>query len=112
MRIVVPDLRLWCKNYMAENQSFFDWYRETYLGDDKKFYSTNAAIFMGMLHNHQHKMAYDAETLSKILEEIGFYIENSNCEWGVGSIPDLQFLEQKDNPRKFESLIFECVKRK
>ena len=109
MRFAVPDFSLWCNNYMSDNVDFFDWYRKTYLGDNLLRYKTKAAVFMGMLYNWGHKMSYDFETLLLLLNDAGFK-HTQRIDWGksgrisnIGSIEDL-------NPRRFESLVIECLK--
>lgn len=109
MRLAVPDFRLWCMNYVNDDQAFFDWYRETYLGDDHARYMTKAAVFMGMVYNWGHKMAYDFETLARLLDGLGF-ADVRAMAWGVSDrLADLTVLEG-DSPRRFESLVVECTK--
>jgi FkbM family methyltransferase len=107
MRILVPDLELWADAYLNKKQDFLDWYRNTWLGDSV-LYKTNAQIFMGALHNHEHKIGYDFETLKHILESIGFR-NVVRSKYGESNIPSIEFLED-DNPRKYESLCVECTK--
>ena len=107
LRILVPDLELWADAYLNKKQDFLDWYRNTWLGDSV-LYKTNAQIFMGALHNHEHKIGYDFETLKHILESIGFR-NVVRSKYGESNIPSIEFLED-DNPRKYESLCVECTK--
>lgn len=109
MRIAVPDLALWSRHYVEGNAAFFDWYRKTYLKDDRVLYATRGAVFMGMLHNWGHQMCYDAETLAGILVRIGFG-QVEVRRWGDSSrVPQITSLEGS-SPRRLESLVMECVK--
>jgi len=110
MRIAVPDLELWCRNYVLKNSAFFEWYRTTYLNSDSRRYDTHAAVFMGMIYNWDHKMAYDLETLNLRLREIGFR-EVIRSTWGHSRvIPGIELLEAADSDRRHESLVIECTK--
>jgi predicted SAM-dependent methyltransferase len=109
MRIALPDFRLWATNYLANKQEFFAWYRKVYLGDDAQRYNTNASVFAGMLYNYGHSMAYDFETLSALLRNVGFknVVER---QWGVSErIADIASMEGFSE-RQFESLVVECSK--
>jgi predicted SAM-dependent methyltransferase len=107
MRVVVPDLELWCQNYIGRKLEFFDWYKSAYLGKDNPMYKTTASIFTGMLYNWGHKMAYDFEALESLLKDCGF-TNIRKSTWGHSSkIPDIDKIENS-NPREFESLLVEC----
>jgi len=107
MRILVPDLELWADAYINKKQEFLDWYKQSWL-TGPVLYKTNAQIFMGALHNHEHKMGYDFETLKHLLETIGFNSVTKTV-YSQSNIPEIASLEQ-ENPRKYESLCVECVK--
>jgi len=110
MRFAVPDFRLWCTNYLSEKNDFFDWYRQAYLSGNKVHYKTNASVFMGMLYNWGHKMAYDYESLSVLLNDAGF-TNIRRAEWGVSdNISDILSVEGPTSQRRFESLVIECAK--
>jgi len=110
MRFAVPDLRLWCANYLSGKDEFFDWYRDAHLMGDKARYATNASVFMGMLYNWGHKMAYDYESLSALLLDAGF-ADVRRAEWGVsGNLPDILSVEGPASERRFERLVMECTK--
>ena len=110
MRIVVPDLELWCKNYVLRKAEFFDWYRHTSLNRDLERYKTCGAVFMGMIYNWDHNMGYDLETLSWQLSETGFREINRSI-WGHSqNIPSIEILEAADSDRRLESLVIECTK--
>lgn len=109
MRIVVPDLELWTKNYVHGNQFFFDEYLRQGLGHNKDLYPTNGAIFMGMLHNHGHKMGYDFPTLKSVLERTGFHrIRRTLCQ--ESDLPDIAIVEPVQALKVMESLCIECYK--
>jgi len=106
MRILVPDLELWCIKYLQHDRAFLDDYRNRYLGNA---YPTDASIFMGMLHNHGHKMGWDYDTLRHWLLRIGF---KDVCQTGYreSRLMDIDKLEPIDYGRELESLCVECVK--
>lgn len=110
MRFAVPDLELWCQNYVSRKTDFFDWYRKTYLGSWWETHQENAMVFSGMLFNWGHKMAYDFQSLSARLAEIGF-ADITRMEWGVSQrVQSLCVLESVDSERRIESLVVECRK--
>ncbi len=110
MRFAVPDFHLWCSKYIKGDINFFAWYKNNFLPNSEYHYSTPAQIFTGMLFNHGHQMAYDFESLSWILNKVGFKnIKIGN--WGESSYFDqLHLLEDEKSQRKYESLIIECQK--
>jgi len=106
MRILVPDLELWCLKYLQHDREFLDAYRNAYLGPD---YPTDASIFMGMLHNHGHKMGWDWDTLRFMLDWCGFKnIRKTN--YRESDLEDINFLEPVNPGRELESLCVECYK--
>lgn len=110
MRFAVPDFELWCKNYFSRKTDFFDWYRKTYLGSWWETHQENAMVFSGMLFNWGHKMAYDFQSLSARLAEIGF-VDITRMEWGVSHrVQGLCVLESVDSERRIETLVIECRK--
>lgn len=109
MRVLVPDLELWSKNYASGNQFFFEQYLRFGLGDNKELYPTNGSIFMGMLHNHGHKMGYDFETLANVLERAGFHrIRRTMVQ--ESDLPDIAEVEPYFPVKALESLCVECYK--
>jgi predicted SAM-dependent methyltransferase len=107
MRILVPDLELWCMKYLQHDREFLDAYRNAYLGGD---YPTDGSIFMGMLHNHGHKMGWDYETLSFWLNWIGFK-NIRRTKYRESDLEDIQMLEPENPGRALESLCVECYKQ-
>ena len=107
MRILVPDLELWCKKYLKKDRSFLDSYRNAYLQQD--LYPTDASIFMGMLHNHGHKMGWDYETLSYWLHWAGFK-NIRRTKYRESDIEEIFTLEPSNPGRELESLCIECYK--
>ena len=83
MRILVPDLEL--------------------------FYPTDGAIFMGMLHNHGHKMGWDFDTLEFFLKQAGFK-DIQKTYYQESKIENIEELEPANMGRALESLCVECVK--
>ena len=106
MRIVVPDLALWCLKYLQHDRAFLDAYRNAYLGPD---YPTDGSIFMGMLHNHGHKMGWDYETLYFLLTWCGFK-EVKQTKYRESCLTDIDMLEPVNPGRELESLCVECYK--
>jgi predicted SAM-dependent methyltransferase len=108
MRILVPDLELWIDAYYKNNDFFFEQYRK-YGGIDASIYCTKAAVFMGMLHNHEHKCGYDFESLEWVLKHLGFSNINKTL-YGDSSIEDISIIEPLDPIKIMESLCVECIK--
>ena len=114
MRFALPDLKIWCDNYVANNKIFFQTYKSQYdfgLEDSWKEYKSKGHVFSSMLYNWGHKMAYDFESLEDKLSKIGFKNINS-ANWGESNlIPSILELEPLQSDRKFESLVIECKKK-
>lgn len=108
MRIVVPDLELWIQNYSTNNKFFLDEYRKV-LHPYNEIYNTKGAIFMGMLHNHGHKMGYDFETLKFVLEMNGF-AKITRKLLQQSDLPDIETVEPYRPVKAMESLCVECYK--
>jgi len=110
MRFAVPDFELWCGNYVAGNSEFFNWYRSTYLNNNEQHYKTNALVFMGMLYNWGHRMAYDYPSLVERLGTTGF-TKIRRADWAVsGKISNIASVEGLESERRMESLVVECTK--
>jgi len=109
MRLLVPDLEKFSKKYHEKDDFFFDAYRKEALDDDRDLYPTRAAVFMGMLHNHGHKMGYDLETLSHVLHKIGF-VSVKKTMYQESQLSDIQDIEPYAPLRAAESLCVECEK--
>lgn len=108
MRVLVPDLELWINNYVQGNKFFFDEYRKA-LVPDENLYPTKGAVFMGMLHNHEHKCGYDFETLKWILEQAGFERVRRTLVQS-SDLPDIAEVEPYVALKAMESLCVECYK--
>jgi predicted SAM-dependent methyltransferase len=106
MRILVPDLELWAKAYLSKDEFFLSEYRKCL---DSDLYETPAAIFMGMLHNHEHKMGYDFETLQWLLIKSGF-VKVRRTLYSDSEITDIETIENRNPLRVMESLCVECYK--
>jgi predicted SAM-dependent methyltransferase len=110
MRFALPDFELWCSNYVARKQEFFDWYRKSYLGNDRSKYATHAAVFAGMLYNWGHRCAYDFEALSRRLSDVGFAAIERR-DWGSSeTLAIIPVIEGLDDGRRLESMVVECRK--
>ena len=108
MRVLVPDLELWINAYHNNNKFFFDQYKK-YGGIDPSIYFTKGAVFMGMLHNHEHKCGYDFESLEWVLKFVGFS-NVSRTLYGDSDIDDILVMEPLDPIKIIESLCVECTK--
>jgi predicted SAM-dependent methyltransferase len=108
MRVLVPDLEIWINAYISNNQFFFDQYKK-YGGIDPKIYCTKGAVFMGMLHNHEHKCGYDYDSLEWVLKHNGFSEINKKL-YGDSDITDILLMEPLDPIKIMESLCVECIK--
>ena len=106
MRILVPDLELWIKAYYENNSFFINEYAKIL---DKNIYVTKGSVFMGMLHNHEHKCGYDFETIKWLLNEIGF-VEINRTLYADGKIDNIASIEPNTPLRVMESLCVECIK--
>jgi predicted SAM-dependent methyltransferase len=110
MRIAVPDLELWCREYLSGKPDFFEWYQDTYLGDWWDSSDAKGITFCGMLYNWGHKMAYDYESLCARLLDIGF-VDVERKAWGESErVPSVSTLESHNSQRRIESLVIECRK--
>ena len=92
--------------YLQHDREFLDAYRNAYLGPD---YPTDGAVFMGMLHNHGHKMGWDYETLNFILNWCGFK-GIRKTKYRESNLEDINMLEPINPGRELESLCVECYK--
>ena len=107
LRILVPDLELWSMKYLTHDRQFLDTYRNSFLKYDT--FPTDASIFMGMLHNHGHKMGWDWETLLYWLHDVGFK-NIRKTKYRESDLEDIEKLEPIDFGRQLESLCVECYK--
>jgi len=106
MRILVPDLELWINAYSSKNNFFFNEYRKVL---DNDIYVTNGSIFMGMLHNHEHKCGYDFEMITWLLTRCGFQ-NITRTLYADSSIENINLIEPMSPLRIMESLCVECTK--
>jgi predicted SAM-dependent methyltransferase len=108
-RIVVPDLELWMRAYVSNDNFIFDKYLQHALSGDRELYGTKAAVFMGMLHNHEHKCGWDYEMLADVLKKIGFR-SIEKLMFQESQLPEIRDVEPYDPLRAIESLCVECVR--
>ncbi len=106
MRVLVPDLEIWINAYTNNNQFFFDEYRKVL---DPEIYVTKASIFMGMLHNHDHKCGYDFDSLKWVVEHVGF-INVKRTLYADSDLEEILTLEPQLPLRIMETLCIECFK--
>jgi predicted SAM-dependent methyltransferase len=107
LRIVVPDLGLWVKAYTTNDRFFFEEYRKIL---DEDIHVTNGAVFMGMLHNHDHKCGYDFDTIKWVLEHAGFVNVKKTLYADSEHVDNISEIEPYNPLRVMESLCVECVK--
>ena len=112
MRLALPDMELWCRNYISGVTEFFDWYRQTNLDGyyPNQRNETNGMVFSAAFYNWGHKMAYDYDSLLVRLRQIGF-VDIRRAAWGDSeSLPSISFLEPANSDYVRESLVIECRK--
>ena len=108
MRVLVPDIQLWINAYFQNNKFFFEQYRK-YGGIDSDIYCTNGAVFMGMLHSHEHKFGYDYDSLEWVLKLVGF-TDIKKTLYADSDIDDIKIMEPLDPIKIMESLCIECIR--
>ncbi len=108
MRVLVPDIELWINAYTKNDTFFFEKYR-AYGGINKDICVTKGAVFMAMLHGHEHEFGYDFETLKWLVEKLGF-TDVKRTLYADGEVENLIDLEGHDPIRIMESLCIECKK--
>jgi SAM-dependent methyltransferase len=109
LRVIVPDLAAWCRAYVGGDTFFIDSYHRTVLRGDRDLYPTPAAVFMGMLHNHDHKMGYDFDLLNHRLGRLGFERIRRTL-FQESDLPEIAEIEAHEPVRTMESLCVECYK--
>ena len=109
LRILVPDLRLFANAYINNDKHFLENYRKLALENNLEVYSTPSQIFLGMMHGHEHKWAYDFESLYKLLVDSGF-INIGKTLFQSSKIIDICAVEPYSPLRAMESLCIECNK--
>lgn len=112
MRVALPDMELWCRNYMSGNTEFFEWYRQTNLDGHypNQRNETNGMVFCANFYNWGHRMAYDYESLLVRLGQIGF-VDTRRAAWGDSEVvPHMSLFEPRDSNYIRESLVVECRK--
>ena len=108
LRLSCPDMELYARHYVNNNQKFFDHplIREwcTF-----KAAQTPGQIFIAKAYDSggAHRWFYDFASLKNILERAGF-VEIKKVSRLEGQIPDLEKLEPP--PRELETLYVEAVK--
>ncbi len=108
-RLIVPDLEAFARAYLTQESFLLDKYKEYVLSDNRDLYQTKASIFMGMLHNHDHKCGYDWETLQWALERTGFK-RIRKVLFQESDLPDIIAIEVYSPLRAIESICVECYK--
>lgn len=108
-RIIIPDLEAYAKAYLSKDSILLEKYREHILKNDHEIYKTPASIFMGMLHNHEHKWGWDWETIKWALERQGFK-DIKRTLFQESEFEDIENMEPYSPVRCLESLCVECRK--
>jgi len=109
-RILVPDLEAFARSYLDKSNILIDKYQEHVLSKELDLYHTRGAVFMGMLHNHEHKMGYDWDTMSYLLEKTGFKDIKRTLFQESYYLDDIMDIETYSPVRALESLCIECRK--
>ena len=102
-------LEAFSRAYVAGDDFLLKKYKEHVLKDHSELYQTKASIFMGMLHNHEHKCGYDWETLKWALERVGFKCIRKML-FQESDLPDITAIEAYSPLRSLESICVECYK--
>jgi len=110
LRVVVPDLKIYTKEYMNKEEcsdnndipaadKFMDNLMLQGIGDDRPLFYK--------LMCKRHQWTYDFDSLAKRLYDCGFS-EVKECKLGKGLLPDVQYLE----PQKYhsKSVYLEAIK--
>ena len=112
MRLAVPDMELWCRNYISGDSEFFDWYRKTNLDPHypNQRNETNGMVLCANFYNWGHRMAYDYDSLLVRLSQIGF-VDIRRAAWGDSeALPRISFFEPAESDYIRESLVVQCRK--
>lgn len=109
IRLSCPDLNIYARNYIENNQKFFEnkWIKEwcTF-----KNAVTPGEIFIAKAYDSggSHKWFYDFDSLKHILETAGFQKVRNEGRL-TGCVPDLEKIEPP--ARELETLYVEALKR-
>jgi predicted SAM-dependent methyltransferase len=110
-RIVVPDLEKFARSYLGKNEDLIERYTaaEPWFKANPE-YKTRGSQFMAMLYEFGHKMGWDYETLSGVLQNSGFK-NIRKVEYQKSDFPDILDIENYSEIRVAESLFVECEKQ-
>jgi len=88
IRIIVPDVSIFARNYVAGNTQWFeDWEREMLGPRGKRLFTPMQAISF-VTQEHGHRSAWDFESLQSLLAQVGF-ADVQRADFGVGAEPRL-----------------------
>lgn len=105
IRIVVPDLEIYCRSYLEGLQG------ETTSQPNEKFVNDTGvnrpvAVFNELFYGPSHRFIYDFRAMAEVLQQAGF-IDVTRCAIGIGKDPRLLV----DDPKhQSESLYVEARK--
>ena len=114
LRIVVPDVSLFCKNYATNNREWFKrWEQLLFIQSPsperaKRRLTTPMEAISFVTQEYGHISAWDFETLKAYLEKAGFS-KIQHVAFRQGENSDL-FIELDDAERKFVSIYVEAKK--
>lgn len=104
LRLIVPDLNVYCQAYVLKNQAFFDELR--YLGGSSQPLDTHAKVLNQMFRmGGAHHFAWDEDTLTLELRKIGF-----NKVARSSSADNTTGIDAQDDWRTTESLYLNITK--
>ena len=114
IRIVVPDVSLFVRNYCEKNSAWFSKWEELYFRDSpdaerrqRRLGSPLEALSF-VTQEYGHQSCWDLETLSNHLSKNGF-VDIVRCGFMQGGDPAL-LVDQDEEDRKFVSLYVEAAK--
>jgi predicted SAM-dependent methyltransferase len=98
IRLALPDLKQLVDTYIREkemhNSGAADMFIENlYLVDEYSHHPPIRRLLLSTLHR-DHRWMYDAESLTRLLTELGF-VEIKSCNFREGTCPDMDRLEHR-----------------
>lgn len=114
IRIILPDVSLFCEHYVANDRKWFDDWRKVMIEEGtteerrSKFMSTPMSAISFVTQEYGHVSCWDRETLEFYLSKNKFR-DIKICSYKQGRMPEL-LIDRDDNGRKHVSIFIEAVK--
>jgi predicted SAM-dependent methyltransferase len=114
IRIVLPDVQIFTKKYLENDQEWFSTYEDLNLissGDPKRInrrFATPMQAISFITQEYFHVSCWDEQTLTHFLKEAGFTNIN-RCDWRSGKHKNLHIDSDKE-ARKMVSIYMEAEK--